>query len=65
MLTQPVWRAKLGTRFSNDPSPLSYYDALEEAHPTLIAGLRRTESKHDGSLWWEYDLPPLKDSESV
>lgn len=44
---------------------LSYYDALEEAHPNLIAMLLRYEWKPDGTLWWKDDLPPLEHSEST
>jgi hypothetical protein len=42
---------------------IGYYDALQEAHPSLIAILYRYERKKDGSLWWKDDLPPVGDSE--
>lgn len=40
---------------------LAYYNALQEAHPTLISMLRRFHWDEDGSLWWN-DLPPVEDS---
>jgi hypothetical protein len=44
---------------------LAYYNALQEAHPSLIAILHRYDWKPDGSLWWKDDLPPVEESEDT